>query len=118
MPSRTTTLKKGGNSNTHAASRRVAPNPITERKRAAKNGKPLKQIFKGKYIASVGQNLNCGRVIGPAEIADYVQNHGGVYEKEISSRTTHLICTIEDYKKKHPQGMSSIHPLHPSHESV
>lgn len=82
----------------------MASNPITERKRAAKNGKPLKQIFKGKFISSVGQFENCGRILGPVDIAGYIENHGGVYEKEVTNRTTHLICSIEEYKRKHEQG--------------
>ncbi|KAE8452538.1 hypothetical protein EG329_000441 [Mollisiaceae sp. DMI_Dod_QoI] len=84
-------------------SKRVAPNPITERKRAAKSSKPLKAIFRGKFISSVGRFENCGKDLGPDDIAKYVIAHGGTYERQVTESTTHLICSIEEYKKKHPQ---------------
>lgn len=89
---------------------RVAPNPVTERKKAAKNVKPLKAIFKRKYISSVGQFENSGKLLGADAIADYVTAHGGTYERQVTPDTTHLICTIEEYKKKNTQGTSKALP--------
>lgn len=102
MPSRTTT--KGAKGSTITKSKQVAPNPINERKKAAKSCKPLKQVFKGKVISSLGLFENCGKMHGPEDIAKWVVSHGGRYEKQVTEDTTHLICSIEDFKKKHPQG--------------
>ncbi|KAF8863887.1 hypothetical protein BDZ45DRAFT_582772 [Acephala macrosclerotiorum] len=103
MPRRTST--KGAKGSTTTKSRQVAPNPIKERKKTAANPK-LKQIFKGKVICSLGQFENCGKMLGPDDITKYVTLHGGRYEKQVTEDTTHFICSIADYKKKHPQGKS------------
>jgi len=39
------------------------------------------------------------------KMAGWIRAHGGRYEREVTSETTHLICSIEDYKKRTGQGM-------------
>ncbi|KUJ15392.1 uncharacterized protein LY89DRAFT_111738 [Mollisia scopiformis] len=103
MPGRTAPSKRRHSGPTPTTNTRLAPNPITERKRAAKNAKPLKAIFKGKSISSVGHFENCGKILGAEDITNYVTAHGGTYEREVSNGTTHLICSIEEYKKRNAQ---------------
>jgi len=40
-------------------------------------------------------------------IAKWITLHGGICEREVSESTTHLICSIEEYKKRGPQGEQS-----------
>lgn len=40
------------------------------------------------------------------KIARWITQHGGIFEREVSKETTHLICTIEEYKNKSVQGIS------------
>lgn len=88
-----------------AFAERVAPNPFTERKKAAKNVKRLNAIFKGSYFSSVGQIEINGKLLSADDIACYVTVLGGTYEKQVTTNTTHLVCTIKEYQNKHPQGM-------------
>lgn len=37
-------------------------------------------------------------------IAKWITLHGGICEREVNESTTHLICSIEEYKKGGPQG--------------
>lgn len=30
--------------------------------------------------------------------------HGGEFEREVTAETTHLICSIEEFKRRGPQG--------------
>ena len=39
------------------------------------------------------------------KISMWIIKHGGLWEREVSDDTTHLICTIEDYKRKTQQGL-------------
>lgn len=41
------------------------------------------------------------------KMASWIKAHGGRVEREVSGETTHLICSIEDYKKRTSQGMSN-----------
>lgn len=46
-------------------------------------------------------------------MANWIRAHGGEYVREVTAETTHLICTIEDFKKRTAQGLFSSLPLHP-----
>ena len=37
-------------------------------------------------------------------INKWITVHGGVYEREVGPDTTHLICSIAEYKKRTQQG--------------
>jgi len=37
-------------------------------------------------------------------MAGWIKTHGGRVEREVGEETTHLICSIEDYKKRTSQG--------------
>lgn len=87
---------------TKSISRKVAPNPIQKRK--AKAEKPCKQIFQDMTFSCSG---NFGDGWEHDKMAGWVRKHGGVWESEVSDETTHLICTVEDYKKKTNQGKFS-----------
>ena len=38
------------------------------------------------------------------KMAGWIKAHGGRVEREVGEETTHLICSIEDYKKRTSQG--------------
>jgi NAD-dependent DNA ligase len=97
------TARKGSKSNGNVASKKVAPNIITERKSKSKGSKPMKQIFRRKIFSFSG---DFGENWAHEQMADWIKAHGGQYEREVSANTTHLICTVEHYKKKTDQGMS------------
>jgi len=40
-------------------------------------------------------------------ISKWIAAHGGTYEQEVGPDTTHLICSIEEYKKRTSQGENS-----------
>jgi NAD-dependent DNA ligase len=63
----------------------------------------MKQIFRGKIFSFSG---DFGENWAHEQMADWIKAHGGQYEREVSANTTHLICTVEHYKKKTDQGMS------------
>ena len=85
-------------------SRKVAPNPILTRK-PKKNERLEKAVFKGLTISFAGSFSGTSGAILPYEqMAKWVTLHGGHYEKEVTEDTTHLICSIEEYKRKGPQG--------------
>jgi hypothetical protein len=83
-----------------APSKKVAPNAIKARK--VKTEKPCKQIFLGMTFSCSG---NFGEGWEHDKMAMWVRKHGGVWQSEVSDGTSHLICTVEDYKKKTQQGM-------------
>lgn len=85
---------------TNYSSTKSASNPIKARKANAE--KPLKQIFKGFSFSFSG---SFGDGWAHEDMARWIKTHGGEYEAEVSEDTTHLICTIEDYKKKTQQGL-------------
>ena len=99
-------------SNTTSASRRVAPNPIQARKAPAKNERPMKAIFKGKVISVAGTIMTTSKSdpqqITYESISKWITAHGGTYEREVGPDTTHLICSIEEYKKRTQQGENSV----------
>jgi twin BRCT domain len=89
------------------ASQRSAPNQIQSCKAAPKNDRPLKAIFRGKVISVAGNIMTAGKKPTPItyeSIAKWITLHGGNYEREVNESTTHLICSIEEYKKGGQQG--------------
>jgi hypothetical protein len=85
------------------APRQSATNPINDRKRTKKE-KPMKAIFKGLMMSICGNHFKFDKSLTYESIAQYITLHGGTYEREVTDDTTHLICSIEEYKKKGPQG--------------
>ncbi|KAL5317700.1 hypothetical protein ACEPPN_014798 [Leptodophora sp. 'Broadleaf-Isolate-01'] len=79
------------------APKKVTSNPITSRK--VKIEKPQKPIFKGLKMASVGRFMHTRGEASIEEISRWIRYHGGTYENEVTDETTHLICSIEEYKK-------------------
>lgn len=67
-----------------------------------KPGKVMKQIFLGKVMSFSGDfsDINWDH----EKMANWIKAHGGDYVREVTDDTTHLICTIKDYKKKTTQG--------------
>jgi hypothetical protein len=102
--------KSGG---TSGSSRRVTPNTIQVRKAATKKERPMKAIFKGKVMSIAGSVMttskNDPQPITYESISRWITAHGGTYEKKVGPETTHLICSIEEYKKRTEQGKYSIH---------
>jgi hypothetical protein len=43
-------------------------------------------------------------------IAKWITLHGGICEREVNESTTHLICSIQEYKKGTEQSKHQIHP--------
>ncbi|TVY82888.1 hypothetical protein LSUE1_G006211, partial [Lachnellula suecica] len=71
--------------------------------RPPKKEKPQKQIFKGLVMSFSGTFINLGKPEPHEQVAKWVRVHGAQYEREVTELTTHLICSIEDYKKKTSQ---------------
>jgi hypothetical protein len=89
------------------AARRSASNLIQSRKAATKNYRPLKAIFRGKVMSVAGNIMTAGKKptqIAYESIAKWITLHGGICEREVNESTTHLICSIEEYKKGEQQG--------------
>ena len=64
--------------------------------------KASKQIFRGKVFVLSGES---GLTNGThANISKWIIGHGGQMEKNVSENTTHLICTIENFKNKVREG--------------
>jgi len=89
----------------HAVSKKATQNQAPIR-RPLKKEKPMKQIFKGFVISASGTFINCEKVVTHEQLARYVTSHGAEYESAVTNDTTHLICSIDDYKKKTAQGRS------------
>jgi hypothetical protein len=85
------------------ALRQRATNPINNRKHTKKE-KPMKAIFKDLTMSICGNHSNSDKPLTYENIAQYITLHGGTYEREVTDDTTHLICSIEEYKKKGVQG--------------
>jgi hypothetical protein len=85
----------------------MALNPVSARKASQKKERPQKPIFKDFTLSIAGTITDTSGAIIPHEnIVKWFTAHGGTHEREVSKETTHLICSIEEYKKKGPQGMS------------
>jgi hypothetical protein len=83
--------------------RQKATNPINQRKRPKKE-KPIKAIFKGMTMSAVGNHFKFKQLVSYDSIAQWITLHGGTYQREVSNDTTHLICSIEEYKRAGIQG--------------
>jgi NAD-dependent DNA ligase len=73
----------------------------------------MKQIFAGKNFSLTG---DFGEAWAYDKVANWIKVHGGKYEREVGDETTHLVCTIEAYKKENEQG-SSISKLDDSYHA-
>ena len=97
-----------------AISKQSTPKPAVSKKatqsqapprRPPKKEKPMKPIFKGFVISASGTFINCDKTVTHEQLARYVTSHGAEYESAVTNDTTHLICSIDDYKKKTAQGI-------------
>lgn len=99
-PTRSTNRKASGNVSTLPKS---TPAPTFKRTRVTK-ATQLKQIFRGMEMSLSGSFTGCDKSLPHDQIAKWITLHGGSFEREVTDNTTHLICSIEDYKKSTPQG--------------
>jgi hypothetical protein len=85
---------------------------IYAKSKPGKTGGPQKKgppVFLGKVFAITG---NFGLSNTHTSIERWIICHSGRVMKEVTEETTHLICSIGDYKKKVPQGnLSSLYPI-------
>jgi NAD-dependent DNA ligase len=72
-------------------------------KAKAKPSRSIKQIFAGKNFSLTG---DFGEAWAYDKVVNWIKVHGGKYEREVGDKTTHLVCTIEAYKKENEQGSS------------
>lgn len=63
----------------------------------------MKEIFKGKVMSFSG-DFGSEKGWTYEQMTAWVRAHGGTHVREVDEYTTHLICTIEDFKKKTAQG--------------
>lgn len=85
----------------------AAPKKVTQSRvppRPPKKEKLMKQIFKGLVISASGTFINCDKAVTHEELARHVTSHGAKYESTVTNDTTHLICSVEDYKRQTAQG--------------
>jgi hypothetical protein len=85
-----------------APSTKVTPNVIISRKERKKSAS--KPIFRGLTMSSAGTFISGGKTVSHEDFSRWIVEHGGNYEREVSCDTTHLICSIEEYKKNSAQG--------------
>jgi hypothetical protein len=88
---------------TKVTSRKAAPNPIKARKE--KVDKLCKPIFKGFNFSFSGNFTELDDKWDHDSMIRWIKCWGGAYQSQVSNDTTHLICTVKDYKKKTDQGM-------------
>jgi hypothetical protein len=55
-------------------------------------------------MSIAGNHIHNDNPLAYESIAKYITVHGGTYEREVTNDTTHLICSIEEYKKAGVQG--------------
>ncbi|TVY36751.1 hypothetical protein LSUB1_G004371 [Lachnellula subtilissima] len=84
-----------------AASKKATQSQVLPR--PPKKGKSMKQIFRGLVISASGTFINSGKAVTHEQLARHVTSHGAEYDSTVTNDTTHLICSIEDYKKKTTQ---------------
>lgn len=70
---------------------------LQEAARAKRSARPMKPIFKGKSFSFSG---DFGSAWAYDKVARWITLHGGTYTVDVTSETTHLICTLESFKKK------------------
>jgi len=73
--------------------------------RARKASKNMKPIFAGKTFSLTG---DFGEGWTHEKVAVWVTAHGGRYEREVTEDTTHLIASLENFKKRCKQGMLTL----------
>lgn len=86
-----------------AAPKKPAPTEITA-KCPPKKEKMMKPIFRGLTMSATGKFINSDKLVTHEQVAKYITAHGGDFESVVTNCTTHLICSIEDFKKKTTQG--------------
>ncbi|CAL3963352.1 unnamed protein product [Diplocarpon coronariae] len=100
MPSRLPPSTK--KPNRHGIRPHVPPKKLPTKPMPVQNFKkerPQKQIFKGLTMSLAGSFVGINGELSPEKIEKWITLHGARFEKEVSSHTTHLICSIEEYKK-------------------
>ncbi|KAH7409167.1 hypothetical protein BKA64DRAFT_773789 [Cadophora sp. MPI-SDFR-AT-0126] len=80
--------------------KKLTTNPITSRKA---NSRPMKQIFKGLTISAAGTFKGVNGDISHEQLGKWIKAHGGAFESKVTDDTTHLICSIEEFKQKSTQ---------------
>ena len=88
---------------THNTKRILSKSKSTKSANSQKKGLP---IFLGKVFAVTGDFGPSYPHIG---ISRWITCHGGEVKNEVTEETTHLICSIGDYKKKVPHGRLFFH---------
>ncbi|PBP15730.1 brct domain containing protein [Diplocarpon rosae] len=93
------TAKKHSNHgiSSRAPAKKLPPKPIPFQN--VKKERPQRQIFKGLIMSLAGSFVGIHGALSPQKIAKWITLHGARFEEEVSSHTTHLICSIEEYKK-------------------
>jgi len=66
--------------------------------------KVMKPIFRGLVMSFSGTFINLDKPVPHEQVAKWITAHAAEYRCEVTSDTTHLICSIEDYQKKTDQG--------------
>ena len=64
----------------------------------------MKQIFKSLFMSFAGDFTADRPAWFIEKMVGWIKHHGAQYENEVTDQTTHLICTIAEYKKKTAQG--------------
>ncbi|KAH6673136.1 hypothetical protein B0J14DRAFT_667985, partial [Halenospora varia] len=76
------------------------PNPMPPK---GTSSKPLKAIFRGLTMSFSGTFYSNDKILPHEKIAGWITHHGGKWMREVGEGTTHLICSVEDYKRKTSQ---------------
>ncbi|PVH88646.1 hypothetical protein DL98DRAFT_477182 [Cadophora sp. DSE1049] len=63
----------------------------------------MAQIFKGLTMSAAGTFKGVREDISHEQLAKWIKAHGGAFESKVTGDTTHLICSIEEFKKKSEQ---------------
>ncbi|EHK98647.1 putative RNA polymerase II subunit A C-terminal domain phosphatase [Glarea lozoyensis 74030] len=91
------TIKSGSHKNAGQKSKNLSSGAVKKRKTGGIV--KLKQIYRGKEMSLSGTFISCGKPASHEKIAAWITAHGGTFALEVTSSTTHLICSIEDFKK-------------------
>lgn len=51
---------------------------------------------------------SAGTVAKVEDIQTWITRHAGMFDREVQKWTTHLICSVEAYKARDPQGKFSV----------
>jgi hypothetical protein len=74
---------------------------ISHHQAKAKAGMVMKQIFTKQVMVLAGEFDETYE-----QIAGWITAHGGRRDREVTEETTHLICSIAEFKKATPAGTS------------